>query len=81
LGLPNAPRWVIRPGVSITTPADGSSGTANFVPVSVTLAEDFFARAGVITGKAGSVTVRATATDLVGNESAPVSATYATRIR
>lgn len=63
-------------GAPYTTTTSSSSGTW-----SVVLGEDYFARAGVLTGKAGSVTVRATATDPVGNESAPTSATYTTRIR
>lgn len=63
-------------GTPYATTTASASGTW-----SVVLAEDFFARAGVLTGKAGSVTVRATATDLVGNESAPTTVTYATRIR
>ena len=63
-------------GAPYATTTSSSSGTW-----SVVLGEDYFARAGVLTGKAGSVTVRATATDPVGNESAPTTATYATRIR
>jgi hypothetical protein len=48
---------------------------------SVVLGEDFFLRAGVVTGKTGSVTVSVTATDAVGNVSSPTSRTWATRIR